>query len=76
MLFAGLKKANQFAKDSGIVSAGLDMLGNSGLLKATGSARAGTASNLASALGYGRRKHGSGIGLAGGALRLSGARRY
>jgi hypothetical protein len=72
-LFSGLKKANSFLRDSGALSAGLGMLSNSGLLKNTGSARAGTASNLASALGYGRR--GKGLRLAGGALRLAGNRR-
>ena len=71
---SGLRKASDFAKKTGLVSAGLGALGSSGLLGQKGTARAGTASSLAGALGYGRR--GAGLKLAGGALRLAGNRRY
>jgi len=70
---SGLKKANTFARDNQLFSRGLNMLSSSGLVKNPNVMKA---SNIAKSIGYGRRMGGGSLRPAGGALRLSGARRY
>jgi hypothetical protein len=72
-------KVSPFLKQTGLISKAGNMIGQSGLVKnpMLQSLLAG-ATNQAASMGYGRRRarRGMGIKLAGGALRLAGARRY
>lgn len=68
-----LSKAGKWIKDNKFVSRGLSAVSN--ILPPGYSTVAKTAGSVAGALGYGRRRRhirGSGIGLAGGSLRLAG----
>lgn len=70
------KTVGNFAKKHQLVSKGLGWLQKSGIVSnPLLSSAVGLASKGASMAGYGRRM-GRGVRLAGGALRLAGARRY